>query len=142
MESRTKIILLFILFTLKLVVVEFTTIFVLSGMSLPPKLNGNNSFCKSKDPKPKGPRTCKNCSHLYLAEMHHGQRDKNVGKEISTVTQTSESRKTCNLILSLFFPFCYRTTFTSALPNSPWPLVSPLTEAIKISIIGQKPFQI
>ena len=29
-------------------------------------------------------------------------RDKNVGKEISTVTQTSESRKTCNLILSLF----------------------------------------
>jgi hypothetical protein len=58
---------------LKIVVVEFTIIFVikfLSGMSLPPKINGNSSFYKSADPS--GPWTCKNyCSHLYLAEMHH-----------------------------------------------------------------------
>jgi hypothetical protein len=53
METKKETILVFSLFKVKLVVVEFPTIFVikfLSGMSLPPKLNGNSSFCKSKDP--------------------------------------------------------------------------------------------
>ena len=73
-ETRKEIILLFIHFKLKLVVVEFPTIFVikfLSGMSLPRKINGNSSVYYIVR-RPFRSLDCKNyCSHLYFEAKSH-----------------------------------------------------------------------